>query len=208
MNRKDIVRMGSPLRHVTHLGPAFSPSLYASIHASLFHSSLGLSAPRSNKVPGPLVSPTNQSVLIGLPTPRRTAWGSTRSVPTTIFSPSSGHTSPSSNYGNRQQSAHHSRKTSLASSAGPSAVAHRRNSLIFTPGTSSSSSTFPNHHYNLASLASPITIPSLSGPVEGGSIASSSHDSNGRPGSHFSSMFSCVSSPASPSNIPKGLAQN
>ncbi|PLW36391.1 hypothetical protein PCASD_13722 [Puccinia coronata f. sp. avenae] len=575
MNRKDIIRMGSPLRHVTHLGPALSPvDNSESLKLSDFKatrttdevsshgpnaspqqasaddpstpqstlpystpSSLGLSAPRSNEVPGPLISPTNQSVLFGSPTPRRrssalnpmtslnqyqlpsspssssssssnallsvsascppssspsyenphsiihrgpihpapainkitdvsprrssdptqvhpatttattsptkpysrpthhhqqsslslidrttttpasssrnTSPASTRSVPTAIFSPSSDHTSPSSNYGNPQQSVHHSRKMSLASSSGPSAVAHRRNSLIFTPGTSSSSSTFPNHHYNKsalsaalannsssappfppieaiklqrvptsvrvaqelrpsnlpnpnspsnnlasanllrtsaaavgnnnnvshplssrsplshasqqqqqqqdsptdskltshsissspsfitssphsfalppktpgftptdqsllnprspvdetrggyhllhhqahrvasnrsigassgehegsssnwssgsvqglslglgnaglnrnfelspASLASPIAISSLSGSVEGGSIASSSHDSKGRPGSHFSSMFSGVSSPASPFNIPKGLAQN
>ncbi|EHS63719.1 AGC protein kinase [Puccinia graminis f. sp. tritici CRL 75-36-700-3] len=58
------------------------------------------------------------------------------------------------------------------------------------------------------SLASPIAISSISGSGEGGgSIGSSSHDSRGQPGSHFS-LFSQVSSPSSPYNIQRGLAQN
>ncbi|POW09583.1 hypothetical protein PSTT_06766 [Puccinia striiformis] len=307
MNRKDVVRMGSPLRHVTHLGPGLSspvdntesrsseskgvrstdesaqkPTSQPALSDDLLApqsalpqptSSLGLSASRSNESSSPLVSPTSQSVLFGSPTPRRkstlnpmaslnqyqffsssspsnsilsvsasspstssisnenppnitaasvptapaftmisdstprrssdptqvppaissqskahsrpihhqsspslldrtttpatssrnTSPASIRSVPAAVFSPVPSNTSPS-NYGNQRSSVQHSRKMSLASPPGSNSTAHRRNSLIFTPGAHSSSSTGPNHHYNKSTLSAALANNSSSAP--------------------------------------------
>ncbi|KNZ45695.1 AGC protein kinase [Puccinia sorghi] len=302
MNRKDIIRMGSPLRHVTQLGPGLSPvdntesrssdlkaiktieepsqnpspqpcsaDNFLAPHST--SSSLGLAPPGTNESSSPLVSPTNQSVLFGSPTPRRksvlnsvaslnqyqffspsspsnsilsvsascpttspshespqsiyhapahpipavtkisditprrssdptqvplatsshsksqsrslyhlsshspidrtntpasssrnTSPASARSVPGAIFSSPSGHTSPSSNYGNQQKSVHHSRKISLVSPPALNPAAPRRNSLIFTPDTGSSSSMVPNHHYNKSALSAALAHNSSSAP--------------------------------------------
>lgn len=103
ISRKDVVRIGSPLRHVTQLDPGPSPAEHhlsqsqpggKPSHESIQRltpqssftddflgpqtaltasSALGLSSGSrsTTDLPSPLISPTNQSVLFGSPTPRR-----------------------------------------------------------------------------------------------------------------------------------------
>ncbi|KAI9614186.1 hypothetical protein H4Q26_009327 [Puccinia striiformis f. sp. tritici PST-130] len=267
MNRKDVVRMGSPLRHVTHLGPGLSSPVdntessqlstgivrrppCAAVSTSTTHVFLRTIRISLQRIIKPPSQSHYQSVLFGSPTPRRKSTlnpmaslnqyqffsssspsnsilsvsassPSTSSisnenppnitaasvptapaftmisdstprrssdptqVPPAISSQSKAHsrpihhqsspslldrtTTPQQARGTPAQrqsgaSVQHSRKMSLASPPGSNSTAHRRNSLIFTPGAHSSSSTGPNHHYNKSTLSAALANNSSSAP--------------------------------------------